>query len=75
MDVTVYGYGGDDKIIGGITIGNEKFYGGDGDDKIWMIHPNRRSLDAAGAPLGGATIQNLAEGGNGDDNIYLYTKH
>ena len=51
MDVRVYGYGGDDKIIGGITIGIEKFYGLDGDDKIWMIHPNRRSLDAAGASL------------------------
>ena len=62
-DVLVYGQGGNDKIIGGITIGDEKLYGEDGDDKIWMIDPERRGLDTRGD-------SSFGYGGSGNDNIY-----
>ena len=63
MDVFVYGQGGNDKLIGGITIGDEKLYGEDGDDKIWMINPERRDLDIGGT-------SSFGYGGNGNDSIY-----
>ena len=40
MGVTVFGNGGDDKLIGGRTLGDEIIYGGDGNDKIFMAHPS-----------------------------------
>ena len=62
-DVLVYGQGGNDKIVGGITIGDEKLYGEDGDDKIWMIDPEKRGLDTRGD-------SSFGYGGSGNDNIY-----
>ena len=39
--VTVYGQGGNDKIIGGVGANQtDKLFGGSGDDRIWMINPN-----------------------------------
>ena len=38
--VKVYGQGGNDKIIGGFGVSQvETFYGGSGDDKIWLVNP------------------------------------
>ena len=43
MRVGVYGQGGNDKIIGGVGATQvDKLFGGSGDDKIWMIEPDRR---------------------------------
>ena len=43
FDVGVFGQGGNDKIIGGVGANQiDKLFGGSGDDKIWMIEPDRR---------------------------------
>ena len=47
-----FGGGGNDKIIGGGLYEDEqRLYGGDGDDKIFMINPSQRgtALDGYGA--------------------------
>ena len=49
----VYGQGGNDKIVGGWEDGTmppqvEFFYGGSGDDKIWMVSPGEIALDTYG---------------------------
>lgn len=50
----VYGQGGNDKIVGGWTDDTgapqiEFFYGGSGDDKIWMVSPGEIPLDTYGS--------------------------
>lgn len=42
-----FGYGGygNDKIIGGIASSEQKLYGNEGDDKIWMINPEQRGME------------------------------
>lgn len=35
-----YGQGGDDKILGGISVANY-LHGGDGDDKVWALNPGQ----------------------------------
>ena len=49
----VYGQGGNDKIVGGWADGGgppqlEFFYGGSGDDKIWLVSPGEIALDTYG---------------------------
>ena len=53
----VFGFGGDDIIVGGT--GNDVIYGGDGDDIIY---------DLGGQ--GGSKTQETLEGGSGDDLVY-----
>ncbi|MEZ5865759.1 MAG: calcium-binding protein [Geminicoccaceae bacterium] len=53
----VFGFDGDDIIIGGT--GNDEIYGGDGDDVIY---------DLGGQ--GGSKTQETLEGGSGDDLVY-----
>ena len=45
-----YGFGGsgNDKIIGGSYMTNQKLYGGHGDDKIWVINPEQRETFSGG---------------------------
>ena len=44
--VTVYGQGGNDKIIGGWGASqDDRLYGGSGDDKIWLVNPEEREFD------------------------------
>ena len=58
-----YGQGGNDKIIGGFGPSQaEKLYGGSGDDKIWLVSPELRSLDTFGNDYG---VGNL-----GADHLY-----
>ena len=39
--ILVYGQAGNDKITGSVnTITSEVLDGGEGDDKIWMSHPD-----------------------------------
>ena len=63
----VYGQGGNDKIVGGrITSPGapqlEFFYGGSGDDKIWLVSPGEIALDDYGT--------GSALGGLGNDYLY-----
>ena len=66
--VKAYGQGGNDKIVGGysdVTGGAPtiKFYfGGSGDDKIWLVSPGEISLDEYG--------YGKAYGGIGNDYLY-----
>ena len=60
-NTVVYGQGGNDKIYGGVNA-NDLLYGGSGDDKIWLVSPEVRSLDN--------NLANLALGGQGNDKIY-----
>jgi Ca2+-binding RTX toxin-like protein len=64
----VYGYaqGGDDKLIGsvqGADAATEKLYGGDGDDKIWLLNPGQ-------VELADSDDTNYGYGGAGNDIIY-----
>ena len=61
-----YGWGGlgNDKIIGGLAYGYGRYYGEEGDDKIWMINPEQRAL--AEEPLVGW----YGYGGPGNDHMY-----
>ena len=64
MGVKVYGQGGNDKIIGGFGATQvDKLYGGSGDDKIWMVSPEKRALEDTAA-------KNYGYGGIGNDTIY-----
>ena len=39
MDVTAFGQGGNDRLVGGYGANQvEKLFGGSGDDTIWMIN-------------------------------------
>ena len=61
-----HGQGGDDKIIGSVQGASpmpEKLYGGDGDDKIWLLNPGQYEDSAADA-------FNYGYGGRGNDIIY-----
>ena len=61
--VYVYGQGGNDKVVGGWGSSQiEKLYGGTGDDKIWLVSPEQRSLDVNGS--------DEAHGGLGADHLY-----
>ena len=62
--VGVFGQGGNDKIIGGVGPTQvDKLFGGSGDDKIWMIEPDRRDVDILPA-------QNFGYGNDGNDKLY-----
>ena len=64
--IDVYGQGGDDKIIGsvqGSDAATERLFGGDGDDKIWLLNPGQYEY-------GGTDQVNYGFGGRGNDIIY-----
>jgi hypothetical protein len=64
--IYIYGQGGNDKIIGSIQGAGaaiEKLYGGDGDDKIWLLNPGQ-------VELADSDDKNEAFGGRGNDIIY-----
>ena len=66
--IKMYGQGGNDKLIGGYAdmpgvTQLEKIYGGSGDDKIWMVNPEERSLETV-------DDMNYGYGGLGEDFLY-----
>ena len=66
--VTVYGQGGNDWIAGGFNsdstdYGIERLFGGSGNDTIFMINENQRSLDTGDK-------HNYGFGGLGNDKLY-----
>jgi len=66
VTVLVFGQGGNDKIIGSIQgagAAQEKLYGGDGDDKIWLLNPGQ-------VELVDSDVKNWGYGGRGNDIIY-----